>query len=184
MVRSSYIVVVVAIVALVNAPVGAAGDEPPSGLGNVILTENAAPESFLPPAEARKARKAVDATRFGDGFAPAAAESSCSNLYVQNTHGQTWANYFTEFSQLYWCWNYRYVSYVYRNRGIEGSRGWGFVQWTGYGAGGCVGCWQVSVSSSAQWKLPRPLWYDAYCYPWERLVGDAMGFYSYDRSSC
>lgn len=178
-------VVVVTIVALVNAPVGAAGDEPPSGLGNVVLTENAAPESFLPPAEARKARKAVDATRFGDGVAPTtAAESSCSNLYVQNTHGQTWANYFTEFSQLYWCWNYRYVSYVYRNRGIEGSRGWGFVQWTGYGAGGCVGCWQVSVSSSAQWKLPRPLWYDAYCYPWERLVGDAMGFYSYDRSSC
>lgn len=146
----------------------------------VVLTPDADPDQFLPPSEAVKVKKlkekdaGLDATRV-------AMASSCSNLVIQNTVGNSWGAYGTHHTQLYWCFNYATVTYCFRDRAVEGSRIWVFEGWIGWLTGGGAGAQYCRVKSQAHWKLPRPGLPDVHKYPWEDLYGYASGAYNYSR---
>jgi hypothetical protein len=140
----------------------------PSATGETIVTQNAEPETYLPGPEAAKVR-----TLMARGVI-----LSCANNVERNTFGFWWADFWDESLQLYWCWNYMYVSYAYRARWVNGSRFWVFQGYIGWHEGGCVGCWGVSAWSQAHWRLPRPGLWDLACYPAEYVSGTANGAWS------
>jgi hypothetical protein len=140
-----------------------------TGEGSTVTYQaHLAPEKYLPAEEAAKVKELAEGGRI----------AGCANNVERNTFGFWWADFWDESLQLYWCWNYMYVSYAYRNRWVNGSRFWIFQGYIGWGEGGCIGCWGVSAWSQAHWRLPRPGLWDMACYPQEYVSGTANGAWS------
>ena len=160
------------VAALIIVPVALADSGTNTIAPGVQFTSGADPDRFLPPAEAAQAKAAP-------GYA---GPQNCWNLQINNEapYGWLWDPY-RYYTQLHWC-GYAWVTSVYRSRGIYQAGAWQFLAWTQWQPGGCVGCWQVNVRNSSQWKRTRPFNRDIFCHPTAYLEGRAGGSYYWSRS--